>query len=131
MNILSEQDIILFNKFAIQESGGLGHALCPDKSLEACLKRVEHHIEYNELSDFYEIAAFYAEIIARGHIFIDGNKRTAFYSMCYFLTLNELEHGYPLEYEPMINLFVALADKKINHKDLGQLLKDLAALGNR
>jgi death-on-curing protein len=126
MRLLTEEDIILFNLFAIQESGGFGHALCPDKSLESCLKRVENHIEYNNLSDPYEIAAFYAEAIARGHIFIDANKRTAFYTMAYFLILNNIEHGYPLEYEPFINIFVDLADKKIDHKTLAELLKTLA-----
>lgn len=35
------------------------------------------HAQYAALDDVFGIAGLYAEAIARGHIFNDGNKRTA------------------------------------------------------
>jgi death-on-curing protein len=50
--------------------GGLG-------AVESALSRVENHVLYAGLNDVFGIAAMYAEAIARGHVFNDGNKRTA------------------------------------------------------
>lgn len=50
--------------------GGLG-------GVEAALHRVETYAQYEGLDDVFDIAAMYAEAITRGHVFNDGNKRTA------------------------------------------------------
>ena len=50
--------------------GGVG-------SIEAAIQRIENHALYAGLDDVLGIAGLYAEAIARGHIFNDGNKRTA------------------------------------------------------
>jgi death on curing protein len=45
--------------------------------LESALQRIANHAHYAGLDDVFGIASLYAEAIARGHIFNDGNKRTA------------------------------------------------------
>lgn len=49
--------------------GGIG-------GVESALARIEHHALYAGLDDVFGIAALYAEAIACGHVFNDGNKRT-------------------------------------------------------
>ena len=56
--------------------------------LEAVLGRVENLIEYDSISYLFEIAAAGIYCIAKGHAFIDGNKRTALLSGSSFLELN-------------------------------------------
>ncbi len=60
----------------------------PDKSLEAALARVENRVVYDMIEDVFDLAANYAESIARGHCFNDGNKRTAFDAMNFCLWAN-------------------------------------------
>ena len=66
-----------------------------DKSLESALARVENHLVYGMIEDAYYLAALYAEVIARGHCFNDGNKRTAFETMNFCLHLNGIAIAWP------------------------------------
>jgi len=59
--------------------------LLGDKSLDGALGRVEFRIHYGLISDAYELAAMYAMVIARAHVFVDANKRTAYIAMEYIL----------------------------------------------
>lgn len=55
--------------------------------LESALARPQNAWSYDE-ADISELAALYAEGIARNHPFIDGNKRTAFMACYVFLRAN-------------------------------------------
>ncbi|MCB1367627.1 MAG: type II toxin-antitoxin system death-on-curing family toxin [Rhodobacteraceae bacterium] len=66
-----------------------------DKSLEATLARVENRLAYGMIGDAFDLAATYAVVIARGHCFNDGNKRTAFRSMQIALRLNGIAPDFP------------------------------------
>lgn len=66
-----------------------GRAL--DKSLESALGRVDHRLSYGMIIDAYDLAAAYACVIATGHCFNDGNKRTAHQSMDVCLDINRVE----------------------------------------
>lgn len=46
-------------------------------ALEAAINRIENHAHYAGLDDVLGIAGLYAQAIAKGHLFNDGNKRTA------------------------------------------------------
>lgn len=52
-----------------------------DKSLEGALARVDNRLAYGLIGDVFDLAAIYAVVIACGHCFNDGNKRTAYRSM--------------------------------------------------
>lgn len=61
----------------IASLGGLpGFAGSGKGSVGSALLRVQNHAHYAGLDDVFAIAALYAEAIARGHVFNDGNKRT-------------------------------------------------------
>ena len=57
--------------------------------LESALARPQNTWGYGE-TDVSELAALYAEGIARNHPFVDGNKRTAFMVAYAFLRANGL-----------------------------------------
>ncbi len=61
-----------------------------DKSLEATLARVENRLYYDMIADEFDLAAAYAEALARGHCFNDANKRTAYRTMLVCLKLNSV-----------------------------------------
>jgi len=61
----------------IIEFGGLSGFAQSRGALESALHRVENYINYGDISNPFEIAALYGVAISRGHIFSDGNKRTA------------------------------------------------------
>ena len=68
--------------------------LAGDKSLAGVLARVENRLAYGLVSDVFELAATYAVVLAVGHVFNDGNKRTAFAAMNISLVLNGIEPSF-------------------------------------
>lgn len=52
--------------------------------------RIQQTLFYNPPKSLAEVAALYAEVVARGHVFLDGNKRTAFTCMVVFLAANNV-----------------------------------------
>jgi death-on-curing protein len=62
-----------------------------DKSLDAALARVDNRLAYGLVADAFDLAAAYAMVLARGHCFNDGNKRTAHLSMDLCLALNGID----------------------------------------
>jgi len=56
--------------------------------LRSALARPEKIVAYGDNPEVADLAAAYASGIIRNHPFVDGNKRTAFVTMVYFLILN-------------------------------------------
>ncbi len=77
-----------------REHGG-GHGLRDEQVLEAVLARPRNKWLYEETPDLALLAAAYGYGLARGHPFLDGNKRTAFMSIYVFLGLNGRELDTP------------------------------------
>lgn len=57
---------------------------------EAIINRVINRELYEGITDVYELAATYWVAISRGHIFTDGNKRTALNTTMLFLRRNNV-----------------------------------------
>lgn len=55
---------------------------------QALIFRVQNRVHYEGVTDLFELAAIYWVAIARGRIFHDGNKRTAFFVTMTFLWRN-------------------------------------------
>ena len=51
--------------------------LAGDKSLESVLARVENRLDFGLIDDEFDLTASYACVLAVGHVFNDGNKRTS------------------------------------------------------
>jgi death-on-curing protein len=92
-----------------------------DKSLEGALARVENRLAYGMIADPFELAATYAVVIATGHCFNDGNKRTAHQSMDVCLDLNGIEIAW--ETEEVGRIIIEAAQGKLEAQDLAEWLR--------
>ncbi len=87
MNWVSAQDVVAFHDRILQRLPGV--IWMPDSGrAEAIIYRVQNRCHYEGITDIFELAATYWVAIARGHIFNDGNKRTAFFVTMMFLYRN-------------------------------------------
>ncbi len=92
-----------------------------DKSLDAVLGRVINRLQYGLIDDVFDLAATYAQVLAVGHVFNDGNKRTAFTVMDICLVQNGIQPGYDvIEAADMI---IRTARREVDEKQLAQWLR--------
>lgn len=95
--------------------------LAGDKSLDAVLGRIENRLQYGLIEDVFDLAATYAVVLAVGHVFNDGNKRTAFTVMDICLVQNGIEPAYDvIEAADMI---IQAAQRKVDEKELALWLR--------
>jgi death-on-curing protein len=92
-----------------------------DKSLEGALARVDNRLAYGMIADAFELAATYAVVIATGHCFNDGNKRTAHQSMDVCLDLNGIEIAWSTE--EVGGIIIEAAQGRIEAADLADWLR--------
>ena len=74
----------------IQVHGGT-HGLRDEAALESALAHPKNKWEYQEGVDLSLLAAAYGYGLAKGHPFLDGNKRVALMAMYVFLGTNGME----------------------------------------
>lgn len=115
------QDVIEIHDDVMNDSGGI-NGFSGDKSLESALCRIDHRMHYENLENPFEIAAWYAYAIARGHTFIDGNKRTAFICMKSYLDAINIELEFKETNDQLADYMENLADGKITIEDLTRWL---------
>lgn len=116
MILLTAEDVIAFNEEIVT-----GVTNDPGR-VEVVINRVENARHYDDVTDVYELAALYLITIARAHIFLDGNKRTAFQSMALFLMVN----GVDLQASPQLEeLTVDAAQGKLSAPTVASLLRAL------
>ena len=84
------QQLVEYIHEGVIEIGGGAHGLRDAALLESALARPQNLHAYGE-TDIFELAASYAEGIARNHAFVDGNRRTAFFVASDFLEQNGYE----------------------------------------
>lgn len=119
---VSSQEVIAFHDRILQRFPGVAGMSDPGRA-EALIYRVQNRKHYEGITDVFELAATYWVAIARGHIFNDGNKRTAFFVTMIFLYRNGIrirDTGNMLE-----NLTVEAAT---GEKTVDQLAKHLQNL---
>ena len=96
-----------------------------NKSLDAVLGRVENRLQYGLVEDAFDLAATYAVVLSVGHVFNDGNKRTAFTVMDICLVQNGIEPGYDvIEAADMI---IRAAQGIVDEKELALWLRRRAS----
>ncbi len=122
--ILLSPDLVETIHDAVLNPGELrGRAL--DKSLEGALARVENRLAYGMIVDAFDLAATYAVVIATGHCFNDGNKRTAHQSMDVCLDLNGIEIAW--QTEEVGRIIIEAAQGKLEAQDLADWLRARAS----
>ena len=83
--------------------------------LESALARPANKWSFGE-TDLAALAAAYAVGIARNHLFVDGNKRTAWVLARLFLTING--HKIVFEKEDAVRTVLALASGDLSEEEL-------------
>lgn len=120
MNWVSPQEVIAFHDRILQRLPGVAGMPDPGRA-EAIIYRVQNRTHYEGITDIFELAATYWVAVARGHIFNDGNKRTAFFVTMTFLYRNGVlvrDNDNTLE-----NLTVEAATGAKNVDELAQQLR--------
>ena len=112
----------------LQEFGGFpGFAGIGVQGVGSALERVQNRIQYARLDDAFGIAALYAEVIARGHVFNDGNKRTGLALAVTYLS----RQGIHIPKDPTLEeVMVSLAEGVWTCDDFAWYLSELADLEN-
>ena len=112
MNCLSFEKVVAIHERVVGPNELQGMAR--NKSIESVLARVDNRIAYGLIEDVFELAACYACYIAVGHVFNDGNKRTAFTAMDTCLRINgiELDFGAVEAGDMIIKAAQGIADEK-------------------
>lgn len=120
---LTIDEIITINRRMLEMFGGLNPpALLNRGSLEHILEAIIFPVFGQQLyPSIYDKAAALCHTLARGHVFQDGNKRTALEASRQFLELN----GLKLNMEPaaVIKLIVSVAEGKTKFEDLVEWLR--------
>lgn len=88
--------------------------------VDALLHCVRNHERYEGVSDVFDLAALYCVAIERGHVFTDGNKRTAINCTYAFLKQNGVQTHLPTDLEAMV-LRVAMGE--VSAPDFGAYLR--------
>lgn len=122
MLTLNVDQVIETHDFVIQKTGGL-LGLSKDISLESVLNRISNEILYNDLRDPIEVAAWYGYAIARGHAFIDGNKRTALMCMDAYLELVNITLNLQPTPKELADLMEKVAEGLMTHHVLSAWLR--------
>ncbi|MBT9182757.1 type II toxin-antitoxin system death-on-curing family toxin [Pectobacterium punjabense] len=120
MNWVSAQEVIAFHDRILRHLPGVAGMSDPGRA-EAIIYRVQNRTHYEGITDIFELAATYWVAVARGHIFNDGNKRTAFFVTMTFLYRNGVlvrDNDNTLE-----NLTVEAATGTKNVDELAQQLR--------
>jgi death-on-curing protein len=106
----------------VLELAGGARGLRDGDLLESALARPMNLYAFGETS-LFELAACYAEAIARNHAFVDGNKRTAFFVASDFLDQNgyELQAAVDQEHADMM---VELAQGKMTRAEAAAHLRN-------
>lgn len=87
LQIISAEEIIAFHDRLLRVTPGVVGMPDPGRA-EALMYRVLNRIEYEGVTDVWQLAAMHLLVISRGHIFNDGNKRTALFITLLFLKRN-------------------------------------------
>ncbi|HPY39798.1 MAG TPA: type II toxin-antitoxin system death-on-curing family toxin [Thiolinea sp.] len=117
--LLTPEDVEYLHEQVLYESELQG--LAGDKSLAGCLARVENRLAYGLIGDVYELAATYAVALAVGHVFNDGNKRTAFTAMNICLVLNGVEPTFDVM--AAADVLITVAQNRVDEVVLAEWLR--------
>lgn len=109
-----------FHREQLDEHGG-GEGIRDPGRLEAALSQPQMIASYEEDADVSRLAASYAHGIAKGHPYVDGNKRTAWVAARTFLFIN----GYLLRVsqEEKYDRMYALAAGTLSENDFANWLR--------
>ena len=123
MQLLNAKDIFDIHEDVINANELQG--LAANKSLEGVVARVENRLAYDMIGDVFDLAAIYCVVIAKGHVFNDANKRTAFMAMMTCLAENNI--FLDLDIKIFGQLIIDVAQGTVDEIDLANYLREKAS----
>lgn len=114
---ITDREAVALNQRLISRFGGLEGGARDEHLLRAALARPLNKWHYDDpRPDLFDLAAAYAFAIVRGHVFLDGNKRTAHALAAVFLANNGFVHDAPAD--EVVAMMVGLADGSLSEEEL-------------
>lgn len=114
----------------LREHGGLQGIRDPN-GFEAALARPQHKYWSQEAVDAADLAAAYDFALARGHSFVDGNKRVGLAVALIFLELNGLELAAEVTSDDVVQVMLATASGELDESELAQWFRErIVAFGD-
>lgn len=114
------RDVLAIHEAQLSEHGG-AEGIRDRGTLESALARAQNLAAYGE-PDAAALAAAYGFGIAKNHAFVDGNKRTAFVVLEFFLELN----GYTLTADDVqcVVVMLGVADGTLSETELAHWIRN-------
>jgi death-on-curing protein len=127
---ITDLDAVALNHRLTTLFGGLGGGARDENLLRAALARPINKWHYDQpRPDLCDLAAAYAFAIARGHVFLDGNKRTAHAVAAVFLLNNGLEHTAPED--EVVAAMIGVAEGSLSEAELAAWFRDTSGRRTR
>ncbi len=118
---LTADEILAIHSLVVEATGG-SHGLRDVGLLASIVMRPQAGFGGKDLhKDVFVKAAVFAEAITNYHVFIDGNKRTAFVATARFLAING--HHITASNAEVEETMLAVAKKSMNERGLALWLK--------
>jgi death-on-curing protein len=125
---ITDLEAVALNHRLTSLFGGLGSGARDENLLRAAPARPINKWHYDDpRPDLYELAAAYASAIARGHVFLDGNKPTAHAVAAVFLLNNGIEHA--AAEEEVVAAMVGVAEGSLSKAEIAAWLRNLGREG--
>ena len=120
MSLINSTFVIAVHDEILKQTG-VGREGCHVERLESVLSRIEQQMYYNNVGDLFEISAWFGIAIAKGHAFVDGNKRTG---LAVMLTFLEIQGVSVKEQTGLDDLMVDIVESQDEHEILEQKVAD-------
>ena len=123
MSLISSTFVIAVHDEILVQTG-VGRAGCHIEKLESVLSRIDQQMYYSDVSDvsdIFEIAAWFGIAISKGHAFVDGNKRTG---LAVMLTYLEIQGVTILEQTGLDDLMVDIVESQEEHELLAKIVAE-------
>ncbi len=123
MNLpFSPSDVVDYHRQQLEEFGGVpGDYGDPEGKISSIFNSLDY------ASDIYktpaEVASYIIYHIAKGHVFLDGNKRTAFMTGTVFLAYNRFEIDAPDDDIESFMVWVAGSDARDNENVIQRMVE--------
>lgn len=119
IHFVSAEEMIRFHDKLLEVTPGVA-GMSDRGRAEALIYRVLNKYEYEGVNDLWLLAAMHLLAISRGHIFNDGNKRTALFITVLFLKRN----GITLAANPAwVDMTVDAAAGRLSPEDIAARLR--------
>lgn len=116
MSLINSTFVVAVHDEILKQTG-VGRSGCHLDKLEGVLSRIDQQMYYNGVGDLFEVSAWYGIALAKGHAFVDGNKRTG---LAVMLTFLEIQGVTIINHTGLDDLMVDIVESDNGHEVLAK-----------